>query len=267
MSETVKEIVKKNKNLPLWISLFIIAALVGSYFLIPSFHAQVNDGFHVLMSKDKQKAEAWVKQFGLWGPLIIIVTMTLQAFLLFIPNFLLMIVAIMCYGPWWGGLISILAVVAASTAGYYTGEYLGPYAMKRVIGETTQKKVQEWVKRYGIGVVVAIRTSPLLPNDALHFVAGFLKMGFIRFTLATIAGTIPLLVLIALFSEEGKLDKAVFWISVISTALFVVYFLIDYRRRKKTGPIQHTIDAKEVKANTEITQQAFPAGESHIGKR
>ena len=107
MSDNLKEVVKKHKNLPIWISLTLIISIVGAYFLIPSFHSEVNEGFHVLMSKDRDKAEAWVRQFGLWGPLIIIVTMVLQAFLLFIPNFLLMIVAVVCYGPWWGSLISL----------------------------------------------------------------------------------------------------------------------------------------------------------------
>ncbi len=233
MPDQLKEIVKKQKNLPLWISLAIIILFAGSYFLIPSFHHQVNEGFHVLLSKDKQRTEAWVKQFGLWGPVIIIVTMTLQAFLLFIPNFLLMIVAVLCYGPWWGTLISIIAVLTASSAGYYTGEYLGPYALSKLIGATTQERIKKWVSRYGIGVVVIIRTSPLLPNDALHFVAGLLRMGFLRFTLATLAGTIPLVILIAVFAGEGEMDKAILWVSVISTVVFLVYVIYDYLKRNK----------------------------------
>ncbi|RXF69798.1 TVP38/TMEM64 family protein [Arcticibacter tournemirensis] len=233
MPDNIKEIVKKHKNLPLWISLAIIILLVGSYFIIPSFHQQVNEGFQVLMSKDKQRAEAWVKQFGLWGPAIIIITMTLQAFLLFIPNFLLMIVAVICYGPWWGSLISIFAVLGASTAGYYTGIYLGPYALKKLIGEKTQKSIQNWLHRYGIGVVAVIRTSPILPNDALHFVAGLLRMGFLRYILATVAGTLPLVILIAVFTGEESMDKAILWISVISTILFLIYVLVDFIIRKR----------------------------------
>lgn len=232
MSEKLKEVIKKQDHLPLWISATIITILVASYFLIPSFHQEINEGFHVLISKDKQRTEAWVRQFGLWGPLIIVLAMTLQAFLLFIPNFLLMIVAVLCYGPWLGALISLIAVVAASSAGYVTGEYLGPYALNKLIGKDTRKKIQTWVNHYGIGVVIVIRTSPLLPNDALHFVAGLLHMGYVRFTLATIAGTIPLLVMIALFASSGNVDKGVMWISIISTALFLIYLLFDFVHRK-----------------------------------
>lgn len=232
---------KKQSKLPLLISLGIIVFLIAAYFFLPSVHQQVNEGFHALMSKNKHRTEAWVRQFGLWGPLVIIMAMTLQTFLLFVPNFLLMIVAVICYGPWWGALISVLSVFSAASAGYFTGMYLGPYSVNKLIGEKTRKKIQGWVKHYGISVVVVIRTSPLLPNDALHFVAGLLRMGYWRFILATVAGTIPLAAIIAIFAGNGKVDKGVLWTSVISTAVFILYLLIDYiNRRKKKSLVNRT---------------------------
>ncbi len=235
MSEEIQTTDHKESRLPFWISVGILLMLVGSYLFIPSFRMEINEGFHVLMSEDKQRTEAWVRQFGLWGPVIIIIAMILQAFLLFVPNFLLMIVAVLCYGPWLGGLIAITAVMAAATAGYFTGAALGPFAVRKLIGKESQKKVTAWVRHYGVGVIVAIRASPLLPNDAMHFVGGALRMGYGRFILASLAGTLPLVILIAMFAGNGNLDKGVLWISVISTALFIVYFLIDYfgRQRKK----------------------------------
>lgn len=235
MTEELYTTDHKESRLPFWISVSVILMLVGSYLFIPSFRYQINEGFHVLMSEDKQRTEAWVRQFGLWGPVIIIIAMILQAFLFFVPNFLLMIVAVLCYGPWLGGLIAVAAVLAAATAGYFTGASLGPFAIRKLVGKKSQKKVTAWVKHYGVGVVVAIRASPLLPNDVMHFVGGAVKMGYVRFILASLGGTLPLVVVIAVFAGNGNLDKGVLWISVISTALVIAYFIVDYfeRRRKK----------------------------------
>ena len=51
--------------------------------------------------------------FGVFGPVIIIVGMMVQMFLFVVPNVLLMMIAIVSYGPVWGGIISFVGVFAA----------------------------------------------------------------------------------------------------------------------------------------------------------
>ena len=92
----------KSSNIVLWISLAILAGLIASYFVFYDFKAGVDEAFDVLTSKDRPRIKAWVDRFGLFGPIVLILAMTLQMFLLIIPNLLLFIISIMCYGPIWG---------------------------------------------------------------------------------------------------------------------------------------------------------------------
>ena len=89
--------VRKSKA-PLYISLTIIAAVVLSYFFIPEVRDFLTNGWEVLTSGDEERTREWVSQFGWFGPLVIILTMILQMFLIVIPTPLLMVVTILAYG-------------------------------------------------------------------------------------------------------------------------------------------------------------------------
>ena len=93
--------VKKSK-LPLYISIGIVLLLVLGYFLIPSVQEFFEEAWSALTSGDKQQTRQWVSQFGFWGPVMIVVVMILQMFLLVIPTPVLMVVSILAYGPFWG---------------------------------------------------------------------------------------------------------------------------------------------------------------------
>ncbi len=75
-----------------------------------------------------------MKQFGCMGPLIIILAMVFQMFLIVIPTLILMFVSILAYGPVWGCLIIFAAVFSASSIGYNIGRYLGQGFVEKVIG-------------------------------------------------------------------------------------------------------------------------------------
>jgi uncharacterized membrane protein YdjX (TVP38/TMEM64 family) len=83
-----------------------------SYFIVPDVKAFVDNAVQVLTSDDKERITAWVSQLGFWGPVIIVIGMVAQIFLL-----VLMIISILAYGLIWGSLIVLIAVFTASTVG------------------------------------------------------------------------------------------------------------------------------------------------------
>jgi hypothetical protein len=55
--------------------------------------------------------------------------------------------------------------------------------------------------------------------------------------LATIGGITPLVVLLALYGRNGKIEKALYWIAGTTLVILVIYIFIDKRRhKKKVGP-------------------------------
>jgi uncharacterized membrane protein YdjX (TVP38/TMEM64 family) len=171
----------KQSKAPLYISLAIIAALVLGYFFIPQVQEFLNTAWEVLTSGDKQRTREWVSQFGWFGPIVIVVTMILQMFLLVIPTPLLMVVTVLAYGPWAGAGILFVAVFMASSIGYFIGRYFGPVIVEKLVGHKTEKKIADFIDDYGFWTVIVVRLSPFLSNDAISFVGGVLKMGYWKF--------------------------------------------------------------------------------------
>ena len=215
----------KSKKLPLIITLCILAGLVGGYFFIPAMEQSVNETWNILTSDDREKIRRWVNGFGWWGPVVIITTMILQTFLLFVPTVAMMIVTVLAYGPWWGSILAFTAVTVASSIGYIVGRYLGELFVRKLVGDKTENKIEDFIKDYGFGAVFLFRINSLLSNDAISFISGMLGMNFTTFITATISGITPLILLIAIFSQSmDELKTGMIWISVISLVGFGFYW-------------------------------------------
>jgi uncharacterized membrane protein YdjX (TVP38/TMEM64 family) len=211
-------------------ALFLIT-LIACYFIFPGFQSGVNEAFEVITSEDKDQIRDWVQRFGMLGPLVLILAMGVQMFMLIIPNILLFVIAILCYGPVWGGLISLIGVFVSSSLGYFIGKKLGPRAIDRFVSQEKQEKIQVFIDRYGMKAVVVFRLSSM-STDSLGFVAGILEMNYKKYILATLAGVTPVIILIAIYGTNGKLETALIWLASISLVILVIYIILDRKHRQ-----------------------------------
>lgn len=215
----------------LLLSALLIAYLIASYFIFPDFKQGVHNAWDAIASNDQERIRTWVKRFGILGPIVLILVMAVQIFLLFVPNLLLFIIAIMCYGPIWGTLISLIGVTASSSLGYYIGSKVGPRAIDRFVSQNVQDKLAFFVRRYGAKAIFIFRLSSL-STDALGFVAGILEMNYKRFILATLAGITPVLILLAIYGKNGNIEKALIWVGAFALAALVIYVIFDKKKRR-----------------------------------
>jgi uncharacterized membrane protein YdjX (TVP38/TMEM64 family) len=130
-------------------------------------------------------------------------------------------------------MIALVGIFVASTLGYLLGRGLGPATVGKLLGQKTQKKVEEQVERYGIWAVVLARLSPLISNDAISIVAGIARMPYRKFILATAGGIIPLTLLIAYLGQDiDRLKNGLIVVSIIGVIMLIGYYFYDRRRRK-----------------------------------
>lgn len=190
----------------------------------------------MLTSDNNQRIAQWVEQFGLWGPIFIASAMTVQMFLFVFNVTLLVLVSILAYGPIGGSLLAITSIGIASTVGYFIGRALGQQTVFKLIGESTETKIESFMENYGAGAVAIARFSPFLSNDAISFVAGILRMSYFKFMAATLAGITPLVILVAWLSESmDRLQNGLIWISAVSLAAFIIYIVYDkYYKQKES---------------------------------
>lgn len=224
----------KKSNIPKYLFLGIITAAVLSYFLIPSVQEFFQEAWDVLSSDDEERIHIWVSQFGWSGPMVIILAMVLQMFLIVIPSIALMVVSVLAYGPVWGSVIAFSAVGVASSVGYWLGIFFGHRLVVKMVGEKTEKKMERYIEEYGFWAVVVTRLNPFLSNDAISFVGGMLRMGYWKFIGATLLGISPLIIFIAIMGESNeRLKYGLFWGSIASLVGFVVYVVWTQRKKKK----------------------------------
>lgn len=222
------------------------------YFFIPSFKQEIDTAFDVLTGEDDERIQHWVSTFGVFGPIVIILCMMVQMFLFVIPNVLLMMIAIVSYGPVWGGVIAFAGVFASSSLGYYVGCKLSRVTLSKFVSISNQQKIAEFIHDYGVGAIIITRLTSF-SNDSLSIVAGILKMEYRKYIISTLIGITPLIVLLAIFGKNEKIEWALIWITAASLILLVVYIVLDKRkkRRRRTHHTQ-TVGRKET---TEVVRK------------
>ena len=214
-------------------SVLVLIILLSCYFFIPAVNGGINEAFEILTSGDEARIKDWVSDFGLWGPLVIIVGMVASMFLFVVPNLLLLIISSVSYGPLWGSLISLVAVFISSTVAYSLGYWIGPSVLKRLVGSNVHEKMTRLVRLYGVGVIVLFRMSPLLSNEAISFIPALLRMKYKKFILATLAGSVPVIAILAYTAGEGNFKTVMIWLSIISLVGYAVYLFIGQRVRSR----------------------------------
>ena len=215
----------------LWISILILVGLVASYFIFPGFKAGIDEAFDVITSDDQDRINTWVQKFGIFGPIVLILAMTAQMFLMFVPNLLMFAIAIICYGPIWGSLICLMGVFCSSSLGYTIGKALGPKAIDRFLSQKTQDKISAFVHRYGFKAITIARLSSL-GTDSIGFAAGILEMNYKKFMIATMSAHSCDWV-IAIFGKNGTVEKGLLWMAGISLAALIVYIIIDHKKQPR----------------------------------
>lgn len=220
-------------NIPLYLSITLVAGLVAAYFFIPEVQDFFNEAWQVLTSNDEERIRAWVDGFGWYGPLVLIIAMIAQMFLLVIPSVALMVVAILAYGPVWGSILVFAAVFCASSVGYFIGNLLGEKFVLKLLGKKNEQKVEGFLEDYGLWAVIITRINPFLSNDAISFVCGILKMNYWKFISATLIGIAPLTIFIAILGRNSdSLKTGLIWGSVVSLLGFGAYVWWDKKRKK-----------------------------------
>lgn len=218
-----------------WLIPLGLVALLGLlYAFWPAFQAFADEAYAVAASGDQERMQAWVQGFSPWGFAIILGLMLAQSILAVIPSMLMMVVAVLAYGPLVGGVLAWGGLLLAATLAYGIGRALGPVTVDRLVGAKTERKVARFVDRYGIWGIIAARVAPAISTDAVSFVAGLVEMRYVRFILATAVGTLPLTVLVAWLGRDiDRLQTGLIWVSVVSLVLFVGYVVYD--RKVKGG--------------------------------
>ena len=125
---------------------------------------------------------------GLWGPIILFVLFVLQVFLAFIPGQALMVASGYLYGFWGGFLLSWISLVVGGEIAYVFARKYGRRFAERWISPAVLERWNKTAAGQGIAFFTISLFMPLMPNDAMCYVAGLGTISRIRFSTANLLG-------------------------------------------------------------------------------
>ncbi|HEX5839400.1 MAG TPA: VTT domain-containing protein [Anaerolineales bacterium] len=137
---------------------------------------------------DREAVTATIDQMGLWGPLFLAILFVLQVFLAFIPGQALMVACGYLYGFWGGFLLSWLSLVIGGEAAFVLARRCGRTFAEKWIRADVLARWDRKSAGQGTGFYALMLVLPLIPNDAMCYVAGLGRISRIRFTIANLLG-------------------------------------------------------------------------------
>lgn len=172
------------------------------------------------------------------APLIFIGLYTLRPVVLFSAT-LLSIAGGALFGAVWGIIYTIVGANLGATLAYFIGYFFGQDALEAEGSD--EGRLQRWTgkMRDNAFETVFIMRLIYLPYDLVNYLAGFLRISYRAFILATILGSLPGTIWIVLLgastglnAEEGGFNP---WVLVASLVIFVASLGLSRLLKRRKG--------------------------------
>jgi uncharacterized membrane protein YdjX (TVP38/TMEM64 family) len=137
---------------------------------------------------DREAVSASMAHLGVWGVAVLSFLFILQVFLALIPGQALMVASGFLYGFWGGFLLSWLSLVAGGELAFVLARRYGRGFAEKWIPPAVLARWNRTAQGADIGFFTISLVMPLMPNDAMCYVAGLGKISHRRFSIANLLG-------------------------------------------------------------------------------
>lgn len=130
-----------------------------------------------------------IEDAGLLAPVVFVVVYAGLTVLLF-PGAILTAAGGAVFGVVAGTLLAVVAATLGAVAAFLVGRRLGRAQVERVAGRR-MGRLDDWIRRRGFLAVLYARLLPVLPFNALNYIAGVTGVSTRNYSLATAIGIVP----------------------------------------------------------------------------
>lgn len=138
---------------------------------------------------------------GQWWILLTVIPAYLVANSLLFPNMVLNGAIILALGGFFGWICAITGSITAASLYFFLGRRLGTGKLGFTKGKRF-KKVQNLLRKGGIGAVVGVRMLPIAPYAVVNTAAGSINLRFRDFLIGTFIAHLPGTLTLAIFGEQ-----------------------------------------------------------------
>lgn len=186
---------------------------------------------------------------GIAGPLLYVALFAARPLVLF-PASVLAVAGGFVFGPVLGSLLALAGGNASASVAYTLGRYFGKESLHAGRSDGRIQRYAEKVRANGFESVLLVQFT-YLPFDLVNYLAGFLRVGWKPFALATAVGSLPGTVSFALLGASFEMDFTTGahaldpWALAASVALFAASMAVSsyLKNRDKEEDDDATTDA------------------------
>ncbi len=215
------------------VAVFLWVILLASYY----WYTSTNN----LGPFDALRQLVEIMQNSAYGPLIYIGVYAARP-LIFFSAILLTLLGGFLFGPVWGIIYTVIAGNTSAMVAYMIGRFFGSDVIGEGESEGIVQRYANRMRRNSFETVLIMRFI-FLPYDLVNYLAGFLRIDWKAFLLATMLGSIPGTISFVLFgaSIEGDFGGGLPSLDPRALAASVAIFLVSiglsryFKRRESTG--------------------------------
>lgn len=127
---------------------------------------------------------------GYWGPLLYIICNIVRP-LFFFPAVVLAIGGGLAFGPVWGTVYLVIGTAGGAALCFGAARLLGRDRLTAWPKWAVLEELDNQAASHGFRTVLLLRLAPVIPWDAVSFLAGLSKVRFYPYVLATLIGSVP----------------------------------------------------------------------------
>lgn len=184
-----------------------------------------------------ERISDWVNAAGAWGPILIVVFMSIAIVATPIPSAPIALAAGAAYGHTFGTIYIVIGAELGALAAFGLARFLGRDVLTRWLGKATDTG---WLgSQNALTVTVfASRLMPFISFDIVSYAAGLSCLYFWRFAVATLAGIIPASFVLAHFGNEavsgesGRAAWAAIGLGALTLTPLVIVAFRDWREKR-----------------------------------
>jgi 1-acyl-sn-glycerol-3-phosphate acyltransferase len=178
---------------------------------------------------DRETVTSSMESIGILGPFALFILFVLQVFLAFIPGQALMVACGYLYGFWGGFLLSWLSLAAGGEAAFVLARRYGRSFADKWVSPDVLARWDKAAEGQGVGFFTLSLVMPLIPNDAMCYVAGLGKISHRRFSTANLLGRGIACVVTSWIGAFGTQAPAYVWVIGIVILALIAGWVI-YKR-------------------------------------
>ncbi len=179
---------------------------------------------------DAERLRAWVSQFGVLAPAVIVLIQAAQVIIAPVPGQVVALASGYIFGPVAGSAYSFVGVLVGSAIAFSLTKRFGRPVAERLLHEEILNRFDEFVDRVGIAGLFVFVMIPGLPDDAVCFLCGLTDWRFRTFLTVIAVGRFPAYIVTVYAGEElasGRLGVALALLAAIIVVSIAGYYKQD----------------------------------------